>query len=301
MRTIVAVNPFRCRMWDLHDRLEGHISTETCRSEIDSFARHGQLVPVLGRPLTREPDYDVELVCGARRLFVARHLNKPLLVEVREMSDREAILAIDIENRQRADVSPYERGLSYAQWLRAGHFRCQEDIARGLKVSASQVSRLLKIAHLPSVIVNAFENPICICEGWGLSLIDALEDPERRQPTIRAARSIAATSPRPSPREVFRQLMSAGAKGRKVRSRARDEVVKDREGRQLFRVRRHSRDLALIIPVERVSATVFEGIRLALSDILRHATPQLRDNTRICGPQRDPLPHGTEAGPYGSS
>jgi hypothetical protein len=97
MRSIVAVNPFRCRLWAFHDRLEEHVNAETCR------------------------------------LFVARHLNAQLLVEMRPMSDLEAIVAIDIENRQRVDVSPYERGLSFAQWLRAGtstrkmtsHARCR--------------------------------------------------------------------------------------------------------------------------------------------------------------------------------
>src|SRR5690348_8381159 len=108
MQAPVAVNPFRCRMWDLHDRLESYLSPANCRAEIDSFLRHGQLIPAVGRPIKGDPDFDVEVVCGARRLFVARHLNKPLLVELREMTDREVIIAIDIENRQRTDISPYE-------------------------------------------------------------------------------------------------------------------------------------------------------------------------------------------------
>lgn len=81
----------------------------------------------------------------ARLLFVARHLNAQLLVGKRPMSDLEAIVAIDIENPQRVDVSPYERGLSFAQWLRAGYFNSQDDIARALQISASQVSRLLRL------------------------------------------------------------------------------------------------------------------------------------------------------------
>src|SRR5688572_6279056 len=99
MTSIHSVNPFRCRVWALHDRLEGEISEETCRAEIDSFSRHGQLVPVLGRPLQAGSSYDVELICGARRLFAARHLNLPLKVDLREMSDHDAIIAMDIENR----------------------------------------------------------------------------------------------------------------------------------------------------------------------------------------------------------
>jgi ParB family chromosome partitioning protein len=122
MRNILSVNPFRACMWLLHDRCERHVNEETCRAEIESFKTHGQLVPALGRVLSSDPDHDVELIYGARRLFVARHLNVPLLVEMREISDRDALIAMDIENRQRTDISPYERAVSYARWLRPGHF-----------------------------------------------------------------------------------------------------------------------------------------------------------------------------------
>ena len=73
VQQIVSVNPFRCRMWDLHDRLEHLIVEDNCREEISSVSRHGQQVAALGRRLRGDPDHDVELICGARRLFVARH------------------------------------------------------------------------------------------------------------------------------------------------------------------------------------------------------------------------------------
>src|SRR5579862_455650 len=111
MNTIVEVNPFRCCMWSLHDRLEDYLTEDTCKAELESFEKHGQLVPALGRPLHGNPDFDIELIFGARRLFVAKLLNRPLRVQVRAMNDREAILAMDVENRHRKDISPYERGL----------------------------------------------------------------------------------------------------------------------------------------------------------------------------------------------
>ncbi len=165
---VVSVNPFRCRLWVLHDRLEEHVTEETCKAEIESFLSRGQLVPALGRALRGDPDYDVELIYGARRLFVARHVNKPLMVELQELTDHEAILAMHIENRQRLDISPYERGLSYVSWLRAGHFASQGELARALGISTSQVSRLCRLAGLPAVVVDAFRNPAEIREEWGL-------------------------------------------------------------------------------------------------------------------------------------
>jgi ParB/RepB/Spo0J family partition protein len=270
MGHVVSVSPFRCRMWDMHDRLEGHISAESCRSEIESFRKHGQLVPALGRPLKTAADYDVELIYGARRLFVARHLNAPLLIDVREMSDHEAIVAMDIENRQRADISPYERGLSFAQWLRAGYFPSQDDIARVLQISPSQVSRLLRLARLPAVILSAFESPTHICEGWGRDLMDALEDPERRPLAIKAARSIAQMDPRPDAREVYRRLMSTVHGHR--RASTRDEVVKDGE-RPLFRIRWLRSSVALMMKLEHAPPQVLEEVRDAVANILKRTAP----------------------------
>lgn len=272
---IVSLNPFRCRMWSMHDRIEGYVSEETCRAEIESFERHGQLVPALGRSLRNDPDHDVELIYGARRLFVARYINKPLLVELRNLSDHEAIVAMHIENRHRSDISPYERGLSYARWLRAGYFQSQEDIARAINASCSQVSRLLKLARLPTVIVGAFASPQDIREGWGLSLMDALDDPNRREATVRKARAIAATSRRPSPGEIYAALLSASAPGRKPKLRTRDTVIKDSNGAPLFRLKHQRRSVAFVLPREKMSLECLENVCGAVATVLQN-TPNDR-------------------------
>jgi ParB family chromosome partitioning protein len=268
MRHVKSVSPFRCRMWDLHPRLEGHVTEESCKAEIASFLRHGQLVPVLGRPLRGDPDCDVELIYGARRLFVARHLNLPLQVEVRPMSDREAVVAMDIENRHRADISAYERGQSYLRWLRSGYFESQERLARGLRVSSSQVSRLLKLARLPAVIIQAFGDPLELCEGWGLDLSEALDDPERRSATLAKARTICALDPRPPAREVYRSLLAAPARGRKVKARPHDDVVKSDDGVPLFRIKYQSSAIAMVIPASAVSSASLRLIEHAIASRL---------------------------------
>lgn len=273
MKSVLAVNPFHCRMWDMHDRLETEVTEESCKAEIESFTRHGQLIPVLGRPLHGDPHHEVELIYGARRLFVARHINMQLLVELREMSDRDAIVAMDIENRQRTDISVYERGQSYARWLRAGHFQSQDDVARALRISASQVSRLLKLAQLPPVVVAAFDNPAQICEGWGLEIVQALENPARRAGTIRAARTIATLQPRPAAREVYRRLVSPSVKGRRIKPQDHDEVVKDEQGAPLFRIRQQRNSVAFVLPIHMARPDVLDGLRGAIAEVLRQYRP----------------------------
>lgn len=274
MPSITMMNPFRCRMWEFHDRLEAHISEATCRAEIASFTAHGQFVAVLGRSLKGNASHDVELITGARRLFVARHLNKPLAVEMRTLSDKEALIAMDTENRLRKDITPYERALSYSRWLRSGYFNSQDDIARALKISPSQVSRVLKLAQLPAVVVEAFDNPTEIRENWGRRLLSKLEEPGARQALIDTARSIVAQKDRPPVKDVYRQLLTASAKGRRLKPRHHDVVVRGENGATLFRIR-HQRDaVALVLPLESVAERTLRDISDAVAGILQAASVQ---------------------------
>lgn len=287
MRKIQSVDPFRVRVWSLHDRCDQHVNEDTCKGEIQSFQKYGQLVPALGRLVRDDPYHDVELIYGARRLFVARHLNRPLLMEIRVMSDREAIAAMDIENRYRTDISPHERATSYARWLRTGLFGSQEEVARALKISPSRVSRLLRLAKLPSVILNAFASSLEIRESWGLDIMDALDDPNTRQRTIRKAREIGALSPRPEASRVYRELLEA-ARGRRVKSAAHVEIVRDEAGAPLFRIRRLSRSVSLVVPSPKLSAAALAEIRSVLAGILERNGRQVPTLTG-----RDPLSCGS--------
>jgi len=269
---VVSVSPFRCRVWALHDRIEDHITEDTCRSEIESFSSHGQLVPVLGRPLHGDVDHDVELICGARRLFVARLLNTALLVDLRDMSDIEAIVAMDIENRQRTDVSPYERGLAYATWLRAGHFHSQEELAKTLKISPSQVSRLLQLARLPAVVLSAFGSPSNIREVWGLALAELLSDATKRDAVINKARLLSHSSARLPAPDAYRHLISASESKRRSKHTTHDDVIKDNQGAPLFRIRHYRDSIAIVLSSVKVSASALQEIRNAVADILLEST-----------------------------
>jgi ParB family transcriptional regulator, chromosome partitioning protein len=273
----IAVDPFRCRMWELHGRLDEYLTEESCRSEIESFQKHGQLLPVLGRRIHGDPDFDIELIYGARRLFVAQQIRKTLRVKLCSLGDREALVALDIENRHRKDVSPYERGLMYSRWLRTGLFESQDHIARMLGISASQVSRLLKLARLPSVIANAFESPVEICEGWGAELLDAWENETLREKIRRRARSISSESPRPPAQQVFQELMQGASVARGTEEKRHDEVVHAADGRPLFRIRRQRRAVAVLLPAPQLAQGDLERIKRAIVDILQSANSKIVD------------------------
>jgi ParB family chromosome partitioning protein len=247
------------------------VNEHTCKAEIASFAAHGQRVPVLGRRLHGDSQYEIELAYGARRLFAARHLKIPLLVELRPFSDREGLVAMDIENRQRQDVSPYERGLSYRRWLQRGHFETQEEIARTLGISPAQVSRLLQLARLPAVVVDAFRAPTDIRENWGLQLVDALDDPQRRPAMIRSARSLGRRTRRLPASDTMHALLSRAAPTRIPKKAPHDRVVCSPNGAALFRIRYLNKSIALIFAAATTSARDLGRIEGALATLLKSA------------------------------
>ena len=282
MTETLSVSPFRCRMWSGHDRLDSSVNEQSCRDEIKSVLKHGQLLPVLGRPIHNDISHDIELIYGARRLFIARHLNLPLLIELREISDRDAIIALDIENRQRKELSPYERGRSFSAWLRAGLFDSQDELARVLNISASQVSRLLKLADLPTVVVSAFSDPTQICENWGRDLMDLWKDRGGKKYLTEVARSISKESPPPSAVTVYKRLL--GSEGGRCDSRPvamnHDEVVTDDGGNPLFRISTRARDIALLLPAGLLSNSCLSEIKAQITSILQRARTQASESPR---------------------
>lgn len=273
MHETVRVNPFRCRVWEDHARLEEYVTEESCREEIQSMQKGGQLVPAIGRRIQGDPMHEVEVICGARRLFAARHINAPLVIEIRDLSDREAAIVLDIENRQRQDLSAYERGRSFSRWISTGCFESQEDIADALKISRSQVSRLLKVSKLPSVVVEAFGSPADICEAWGIRLHEACSDENVRPKMVSRARSLQSSGERPPAHAVFTRLM-VGAHESHQRLQKKHEVVIGQGGLPLFRIKHHQEEVALLINRQKISNSTLAKIKDAVSQILQNGSSQ---------------------------
>jgi|SRR5579872_57724 len=266
MSEVISVSPFRCRMWRGNPRLEECVDEGTCRAEINSFLSHGQKLPVLARPLRADRTHDFEIIYGTRRLFVARYLNQPLDLDLRDLTDQEAVIALDIENRLRKEMSPYERGRAYELWIRTGLFSSRDELARALRISPSQVSRLIRLAQLPPVIVNAFASPHEIRERWGQNLMELWEDPRRKPMVTAVAEAVTRESSRAPGELIFKRLAAAtdNRSDNKPASPpdARDEVIRDEDGGLLFRVRRRRNDTAVLLPTSKIA-------RKELSEIIR--------------------------------
>jgi ParB/RepB/Spo0J family partition protein len=258
-------------MWEMHDRLGENIDLTSCASLIESIEKHGQKHPVVARPVSGPDEFEYELIYGARRLFAARHLGIDLLIDVREIDNRSALIEMDIENRVRTDISPYERGRSYRRWLTAGYFKNQVEMAKALAVSISQVSRLLRYAQLPAAVVNAFDSPNAIREEWAVTLAKMCAEPKTRALVMQRVRSLSASSTATSAHSVFDGLVNGRGPKSPPPRRSSDDVVKDPSGKPLFRVRFRAKAVYLIVPRDTITSPLLKQINEQVAHVLCEA------------------------------
>lgn len=195
------VDPASCIMWARHNRAYELLSEENCRDLIDSIRAQGQQeFPAIVRRLPAGQGAEYEVICGARRHFAISWLranNYPqfrYLIEVRDLTDEEAFRLADIENRDRADLSDYERARDYLSALDLYYGGKQKSMAARLEVSEAWLSRYLYLARLPSIIVEAWPQITEIKELHARSVRPLLNDAEDK--VLAEAKAVAAEQDR---------------------------------------------------------------------------------------------------------
>lgn len=197
-KTLHWVDPAECRMWSRHNRDYGLLNEENCRDLIDGIRSQGrQEFPAIVRR-TDDPQAPYEVICGARRHFAVSWLqqnNYPqfkYLVEIRDLSDEEAFRLADIENRDREDISDYERARDYAEAVKLYYGGKQKDMAARLEVTQVWLSRYLELSRLPVEIVDAFPTIRDIRELHARTLKPLLKEAEDRRRVLAVARAISS-------------------------------------------------------------------------------------------------------------
>lgn len=121
---VLELDPRTCRRWRYYDRFEEWFTYEHCKDLIDDMHEREQEIPGIVRKLDSDPDgYEYEVVFGGRRHFSANYITeekgtfKPFKAILKELTDQEAARLMDLENRKRADISDFERCVSYRQQI----------------------------------------------------------------------------------------------------------------------------------------------------------------------------------------
>lgn len=133
------------------DRME--MADESYHALRASIAAKGQMVPILVRPHPTAPGR-YQVACGHRRLRAAAELGRPARALIRELTDREFVIAQGQENSLRANLSFIERA-RFAQALEERRYG-RDTIIAALGIDKATASRLLSICrHLPTDVIEA--------------------------------------------------------------------------------------------------------------------------------------------------
>lgn len=201
-KTLHWVDPARCRMWARHNRDYALLTEDNCRDLIDGIKAQGQQeFPAIVRRID-DAAYDYEVICGARRHFAVTWLNNNnypqfrYLIEARDLTDEEAFRLADIENRDREDISDYERAVDYADAIARYYGGLQKAMAERLEVSPPWLSRYLTLAKMPDVVLNAFASKRDIRERHARDLKPLLGNPEQADAVLKEAEFLAQTQAR---------------------------------------------------------------------------------------------------------
>lgn len=238
------VDPARCRIWSGHNRDYAALTETACGDLIESLKAQGrQEVPAIVRRVTDDPAHDFEVICGARRHWSISWLRAHaypefrFLIEPRELTDEEAFRLSDLENRNRKDLSDYERAVDYARAIERYYGGSQQRMVERLNVSKSWLSRYLVLARLPPEILAAFVSPHVIGIRHAAILAPLLRAPLKRQRIMAMAEALAREQKELrdrgmepiSPAAVLRRLVAATAK-RQNPAREASYVVQDVNG-----------------------------------------------------------------------
>lgn len=234
----------------------------------------GNTQPILVRPTAAG---QFEIVFGHRRHRACAELGLPVMAVIwdKTMPDAELFASMDRENRERADLSPFEQGSSYQAAIESGLFQSMRRLAESIGVSHTWVRKALMVAQLPPTVVSAFRSPIEI-QPKHAEAINAALDVDRRA-VLRKAESLRTNPHLLGPQQVVDQLVS-----RPLDNSRKNEMRAGGLPIGTFKVDRSGRATIVLDPTSAHSPSM-DVVLEALADALR---PLYAVGTRLGRQQR---------------
>lgn len=192
------------------NRDEANFSTQEFAEFKDEIASAGGNVqPIKVRPIKPDGEVQYEIVFGHRRHRACLEQGLPVLALVDNIDEVELFVQMDRENRSRKDLSPWEQGKMYLQALDSGLFPSHRKLADFVGVHFTQIGKVLSIARLPKIVIDAFVSPLDLQVRWAKPLAELYET-DRVTLTARASKA-KELGPDRSPKAVLDLLMGTAA------------------------------------------------------------------------------------------
>lgn len=247
---VKMLDPTKIRRSDWANRnaasFEGTVWAEF---KADILGNGGNETPIRIRPLPELVDgIEFEIVYGHRRHQACLELGIPVRAQIEDATEHMLFVAMELENRSRKDLSPWEQGMFYAKALDKGLYPSARKLAEAIRRDLGDVGRALSLARLPAAVVAAFDSPLEIQFRWAKPLNDAHQaDPEG---LITRAKAIAAYGRRQSAGAVLAQLVGQSASKEplensgvieigKVGKKAAAILSADKKGRAILKFQVH--------------------------------------------------------------
>lgn len=208
---VKMLDPAKIRRSDWANRntasFEGTVWAEF---KADILGNGGNETPIRVRPLSEPVDgIEFEIIYGHRRHRACLELGIPVRAQIEDATEHMLFVAMELENRSRKDLSPWEQGMFYAKALDKGLYPSARKLADAIRRDSSDVGKALALARLPEAVVSAFASPLEIQYRWAKPLNDAHQaDPDG---LISRAKAIAAYGRRQSAGAVLAQLIAPQA------------------------------------------------------------------------------------------
>lgn len=147
--TEFLVSPSDCRPWRFHNRDDVWMNVDKCQDLISSIRKNGQKVPIFARKIENDPEgKNWEIIAGRRRWFACNHLGIKIRVKATDANDRECAILMNLENKDRNDISEFEDAISFKHQLEANLFDSQDEMALALDLKKSKLSKMLSAAKI---------------------------------------------------------------------------------------------------------------------------------------------------------
>jgi ParB family chromosome partitioning protein len=144
------------------------------KAEIESSG--GNVQPIKVRRVSDELGEErFEVVFGHRRHRACLELGLMVSAFVDDVDDKTLFIEMERENRQRADLRPYEQGVMYIRALDNGIFPSLRKLAEEVGVDVGNASKAVSLARLPVPVLECFASRLDIQFRWASELKVALE------------------------------------------------------------------------------------------------------------------------------
>ncbi|MER8601145.1 plasmid partitioning protein RepB [Mesorhizobium sp. M1339] len=149
--TVIDLDPDTIDVSFVADRMED--DKETFEELVEAIRQRGQDSPILVRP---HPGIDGRYmtVFGHRRARAAKELGRPVRAVVKDLADKDHVIAQGQENSARADLSFIEKAVFASNLERNGYDR--DVIMAALSVDKTVVSKMISVTKdIPAEIIKA--------------------------------------------------------------------------------------------------------------------------------------------------